>query len=199
VRPTVWALRLDDEAGLKAFIGVSDSEVANARGPPLACRRRVQAKAGEATKPSIPRTGPLQRAHFPARLNEPRSWRRSPKGQQVTKPEPWIRRRQERARDLATLPPETLAASAERFLDTDALPSTRQRLRQAFPAMPEPGPAWHGWFRTLPARQREAAINHLAMVGWDPLNEEPKPSPRRPEPPPARERRRALPRPGPER
>lgn len=117
----------------------------------------------------------------------------------MTKPEPWIRRRQERARDLATLPPNTLAASAEQFLGTQALPSTRQRLRQAFPAMPDPGPAWRDWFRTLPARQREAVINNLAIVGWDPLDEEPKPSPRRPEPPPAGERARVLLRPRPER
>jgi len=114
----------------------------------------------------------------------------------MTMPEPWIRRRQERARDLATLPPETLAASADRFLATDALPSTRQRLAQRFPEMPAPGPAWRDWFRALPPRQREAVINDLAMMGWDPLGEEPKPKRRRPEPPPARERARGLSRPG---
>lgn len=117
----------------------------------------------------------------------------------MTKPEPWIRRRQDRARDLATLPPDTLAASAERFLAADALHSTRARLRQRFPAMPGPGPAWREWFRALPARQREAVIYDLAMMGWDPLGEEPKPKPRRPDPPPVRERVRGLPRPGAER
>lgn len=111
----------------------------------------------------------------------------------MPKPEPWIRRRQDRARDLATLPPETLAASAERFLATDALPSTRQRLRRRFPAMPGPAQAWREWFAALPTRQREAIINDLAMMGWDPLGEEPKPKPRRPDPPPARERARGLP------
>lgn len=117
----------------------------------------------------------------------------------MTKPEPWIRRRQERARDLATLPPETLAASAERFLATEALPSTRQRLAQRFPAMPPAGQGWREWFPALPARQREALIHDLAMMGWDPLGEEPKPRPRRPDPPPARERARGLSRPGAER
>lgn len=117
----------------------------------------------------------------------------------MTKPEPWIRRRQDRARDLATLPPETLSASAERFLATDALSSTRQRLAQRFPAMPPPRQGWREWFPALPARQREAIINDLAMMGWDPLGEEPKPKPRRPEPPPARERSRGLSAPGAER
>lgn len=110
----------------------------------------------------------------------------------MAKPEPWILRRQERARDLCRLPPEPLARSGEGFLRTEALPSTRQRLRQRFPEMPEEPDAWRDWFRSLPTRQREAIIIDLAMMGWDPLGEEPKPRRRKAEPPPARERERGL-------